>query len=80
MTLFYNKNNTALTSVNMEREKMITIETTAIDDIDILSNFDIIKIKKVDTEGHDLISLKGALNTLNKTQYGIVDQNVYAIR
>ena len=56
MALFYNKNNTALTSVYMEREKMITIETTAIDDIDMPSYFDIIKIIKVDTEGHDFFT------------------------
>jgi len=79
ITLFYSDSETALTSA-FGKGKRIEVETTTIDHIVSEFGFSSIKIIKVDTEGMDLKVLKGALNTLNKTQYVITEQNIPEIR
>ena len=76
--LFYSTHNTALTSANKTDGKMIEVETTTIDKA--TEAFPFVKIIKIDTEGHDLTVLKGALRTLEKAHFVIIEQNSSDIR
>jgi len=75
----YSEHETALTSA-FGKGKRIEVEATTIDHIVSEFGFSSIKIIKVDTEGMDLKVLKGALSTLNKTQYVITEQTTTGIR
>jgi FkbM family methyltransferase len=79
IALFYSEHAAALTS-HFGNEKRIEVEATTIDHTVSEFGFNFIKIIKVDTEGMDLKVLKGALNTLQKTQYIVIEQNITEIR
>lgn len=76
--LYYSVRETALTSVIRMGKKMIKVESTTIDEA--AEKLDSVKIMKVDTEGYDWNVLKGALETLRKTRFVIVEQNNSDIR
>jgi len=78
--LFYSEYKTAFTSALVKQEKRFFAESTTIDDVATIFNLTSIKIIKIDTEGYDLNVLKGALNTLNKIRYVIVEQNTSNVR
>ena len=74
----YSHCSTTLTPANNTNEKTVEVETTTIDEAaEELSH---VKIIKIDTEGHDLIVLNGAIKTLKKTNYVIIEQNSSEIR
>jgi FkbM family methyltransferase len=76
--LFYSSHDTALTSASKTDGKMIEVDTTTIDET--AEEFPYVKIIKIDTEGHDLIVLKGGLKTLKKVHFVIIEQNSSEIR
>lgn len=78
ITLFYSTCATALTSAKGMGENMIEVEVTTIDEV--AEKLDFVKIMKVDTEGYDWNVLKGALKTLRKVRFVIVEQNTSNIR
>jgi len=78
MKLFYSAHETALTSVERMGGSMIETEATTIDEV--AKRLDFIKIIKIDAEGNDWKVLKGALETLRKTCYAIVEQNTFNVR
>ena len=80
ITFYYSLNNTALTSALRREGKSIEAEATTLDGISKTQRLNFVKILKVDTEGYDLKVLKGALNTLRRTQYVIVEQNTFDVR
>jgi len=80
ITFYYTVHDLALTTVLHQKERSFEVETTTIDDIVSIHKLNFVKILKVDTEGYDLKVLKGALNTLRKTRYVIVEQNTSDVR
>jgi FkbM family methyltransferase len=78
MRLCYNERRGAFTSAHKRPEKIIEAEVIPIDDV--TKNIDTIKLLKIDTEGCDLEVLKGAQETLKKTEFLIVEQNDKSVR
>jgi FkbM family methyltransferase len=76
--LFYMDHETALTSARRIGESVVETEAITIDEV--AKQLDFIKIIKIDTEGNDWKVLKGALETLRKTCYAIVEQNTFNVR
>lgn len=76
--LFYSTHETALTSAKGMGKNMIEVVVTTIDEA--AGKLDFVKIMKVDTEGYDWNVLKGALKTLRKVRFVIVEQNTSNIR
>jgi len=79
-SIFFSRDNTAYTSVLGHEKESANVESTTIDSILEKHAIKSVKILKIDTEGYDLKVLKGAQNTLTKTQYVIVEQNIGEIR
>jgi FkbM family methyltransferase len=76
--LFYSAHETALTSSKKTGGESFESEVTTVDEA--AAELSLVKIMKIDTEGNDLNVLIGAVKTLQKTCFVIVEQNTSSVR
>ena len=70
--LYYEKEKTAFSSAIKKAPSSFRVDTIKVDEI--TTSFDTVRILKIDTEGYDSKVIYGAIETLRKTDYVIIEQ------